>query len=349
MTSKYYTTMEKINSRLLFLDSANHVKGNGEASTWTIQNQADFSAMGSGRFMKVCLTSFSMFKNYYNLNETNTIFYAVDAGTLAHTEIIIPKGDYDGFDTATGILNPIAPAIQAAIISAGYTGATVAFNNLTRQYSIDMSGVSGWVNGTDYFMSYEVKVGTPPAGVSAYGYFNGSAGILGGRVAKDVNGITLLNKCFDYVGAKYVSPFVAQLSTIDEIIIRCDLPSMNYQSSGFDRSQGYTTAITQTDILGRVPVNRQTLDPTTGQIHYQDFNNNFELMMGNVQLNSLTLYLTDGAGRIIQEVAPGQAKNGSLSYRATLRFDYMYQPQPQSRYVANEETMNIRPINIGRG
>jgi len=73
--------MEKLNSRLIFLDSGNNVIGNGEKAQWLVNNVDDFSVLGRDQMMKATLTSFSMFKNFYNINETNNIFYANINGT----------------------------------------------------------------------------------------------------------------------------------------------------------------------------------------------------------------------------------------------------------------------------
>ena len=342
--------MELYNTRRVFLDSANNVRGNGEQATWMINNIDDFSALGGDKMMKCSLSSFSMFKNFYNINETNSIFYADQSGT--YTEIIIPKGDYDGFTAATGILNPLDAAIQAALVAAGFVGATVTFDTLHRGFDIDMSAVSGWTNGTDKFRCFIHKNGTPPTNVSAEGWFNDFWMILGARPDRDNVGLYLVADAFDYDSGTglYSSPYTAQLSSLDEIVIRTDMPSMNYQSSGYDRTQDYNFALDLTNILARIPINRSTYDPDIGMIHFTDEGaDTFSLMMGNSQLSQFSLYLTDGRGRFIQEISTNQAKNGALSFRATLRFDYLFFPQQQNQVILTPDRMQLYPQNIGRG
>ena len=341
--------MERYNSRLVFVDSASNVRGNGEAATFKINNIEDFTVNGIGKYLKATLSSFSMFKNWYNINETSGIFYALQGTT--YTEIIIPKGDYDGFTAATGILNPLDAAIQGAIVLAGFTGALVTYDSLRRSFKVDMGAVGGWTNGTDDFRCFIHKTGTPPAGVSDAGFFNDSWMIIGGRPNKEVDGISFAKTALDYDSASglYISPYSAQLSAVDELVIRSDFPSMNYQSAGYDRSTTAQSGLSSTDIFARLPLTKSIFDPQTGMIHFEDPNDLFSVLMTNTQLSGFSLYLTDSRGRFIQEMTSGQASVGDLSFRAAIRFDNLLIPLPPDSLVTSKERMYVYPQNIGRG
>lgn len=353
--------MEKFNSRVVFLDSGNNVLGNGEKASWLVNNVDDFSVLGNNKVLKVCLTSFSMFKNFYNINETNGIFYASildGAGTRHYIEIVIPKGDYIEF---SGTPNALDVKIQQAIVNAGFTGAVVTWDAYLRKFTFDMSAAQktqslpglplAWNSNSDYFVCFMDKSGAPPTGVSQIGLYNDSWMILGARPVRDhtaalgsvANPVSFFP---DTVAATYTSYYLTQLSSLDEIVIRTDLPSMNYQSSGYDKTASADFKLQQTNILARIPVNRSTYDNELGMIHYIDDNDTFCLTIGNTQISQFSLYLTDGRGRFLQEVSPLQALYGALSFRATLRFDYLMRPTTGSPHVPNTERY---PINIGRG
>lgn len=332
--------MEKLNSRVVFLDTASSVRGNGERATFQIRNGEDFS-VNQTQVMSVCLTSFSMFRNFYNINETNCVFFVTKGGV--ETKVVIDKGEYNSFAD-------VATAIENGLVGAGFVGATVAFDAKLRKYLIDMTAVAGWNPTNDFFTCYARK-DTPPAGYSQIDWFSDSWMILGARPSKSKYGLSVSAKAFDYDSATstYYSPYVPQLSSLDEIVIRTDLPSMNYQSSGFDATAENSEALQKTDILARIPINRSTYDKDIGMIHYIDSNKTFQLTIGNAQLTQFSLYLTDGRGRFIQEVAQDQALYGSLSFRATLQFDYFQLPTPVNNLPLTNEMLKSKFINQFRG
>jgi hypothetical protein len=333
--------MEKYFSRLMFLDTSVNVTGNGEKARFQVAPD-DFSAgSNSNKMIKMSLNSFSCFRNWYNINETNGVFYVIKGGV--YIECIIPKGDYTDF--AGGVTN-LEDGIQVAIDTAVGTGAVVSFIPSGRKFSIDMTAVSGWTNGTDSFVGFIHKTGTPPSSaVTDLGWFNQSFQVLGGRPDRDgaVSPVDLLD--YDAITSKYVSPFVAQLGTLDEIVLRCDLPSTNYQSAGFERGQPDNNVLIPTNILARIPINRRTFDSSTGLISFEDYNDNFSLWITNQQVNSLTLYLTDNTGGFIQEVAPQQAKYGNLSFRCSLKFEYYSNPIPRIPRPTMPEYLHTRPMS----
>jgi len=312
ITDKFYKNV--------FLDSSvNTVRGDGRFAAWSVPSQ-NFTC-ANHQFFKVLMNSFSMRRNWYNINFNNNVFFAFDGVT--YTPIRIAQGDYTSFAD-------LAAAIQDAL-SIVYAGAICTFDDTTRKFTLDMTAAATFPVTSFFvgFLSKNDSTNPAPAVIQRADYFNDSYEILGGRPTRD--GATPVNLFGDTVGkTAHVSPFVGALNSINEIVIRSSLQGQNFQSYSYERDLKDDTGLTPTDIIARIPLEFAYYTPANAEfIHFDDKDDNYSVIIPQKQVNEIILVVTDGKGRLLPQVASGQSKEGLLSFRACLKFDTVTQVVPQ--------------------
>ena len=159
--------METMYSRNIFIDSQSNTIGNTGAVRVVLQPNA-FS-IKSDEQMALTLRTFEMRYSFYNINYTNNALCWYSPATGLFTPISIPQGSYTDFTT-------LASGIASGFVSAGFTGTTCTYNTLTRQLTITVAGASD-ANG--FLVSFLVKNGAQPAGITDDQFFNDSNEIYG--------------------------------------------------------------------------------------------------------------------------------------------------------------------------
>lgn len=293
--------------------------------------------------MQLTLSTFHCRRNWYNINQTNGIFYVYDPAGPSYTECIIPAGNYMSFDIPAVAGPPsigasLCEGIVAALVNAGYgAGSTCVYDANTRKLTITPVGFPVGA----YIVCFQVKSNNPvgpPIGVSEEGYFNDSCEILGAKDTRDgwggitpVNAFALAPPAVPPVGAgPYITPFVAQLNSLECIYVLCDLHSGNYQTFGFQKGLPNQSGLTPTQIFARIPIKKAYFDPDDEFVDYQDSNDNFTMFLHQTQLSQVAFSITDDKGRLIPEVATGQAQEGSLSFKMSLKWRVMLDDLPPS-------------------
>jgi len=291
--------------------------------------------------MQITLSSFHARRNWYNINQTNGIFYVFDPAAPSYTECIIPAGNYMSFDTPAAVGPPAVGAslcegIVSALVNAGYgAGSTCTYDANTRKLTITPVGFPAGA----YIVCFQVKSNNPvgpPIGVSDEGYFNDCCEIFGAKDTRDGwDGITPKN-AFEIGGVgptgagPYITPFVAQLNTLECIYVLCDLHSGNFQTFGFQKGLPNQSGLTPTQIFARIPIRKAYFDPDDEFVDYQDNNDNFSMFLHQTQLSQVSFSICDDKGRLIPEVAPFQAKEGSLSFKMCIKWRVMLDDLPPS-------------------
>jgi hypothetical protein len=315
MKVKYY--------RNIFLDSevnqigttSQIVKANFPSSVFSIRN---------GERMRMILTSFEARRNWYAINETNNTFYWFDpAGAGTYFPIVIAKGNYEYFDGAPAGFTDLKTALSTAVNAvAQLAGSTVSYDQRTRKFSIDTTGGAAPAVG-GYFVCFQVKLNEPdaPANVSEEGYFNDSNEVLGAIPTRD--DWTVPRNAFGTTtgAAVHITPYVASLNTLEAIYIRTNLHSGNYQTYGFERDLPNEKGLTPTNILARIPLTRAYFDKQFEFVSFEDPNSLFSMELTQTQLSQVSFTITDDKGRLIPQVADGQAKDGNLNFKMTLRWE----------------------------
>ena len=305
--------MEEYNTRLVFLDSTNNSNGTGGDAQWAVNDTDSFTVRGDHRTMKVGMNCFSMYRNFYNINSSNNIFW-VDiqsaAGQYITYPAFIPVGDYTAFRSSA--VNPIAgPFLEDGIsiaianmltttfttfgvVTPGFRGQTAVapvdvatvYDDRLRVFRIfyserltaptaplppfpNMLGATirfftikpniqsaQWATYSGLIINGITYNETPifqdtwsiMGGVTNYteGVFNSNYNVGTNFVvnpnAKNgyVDFPALVGDPMPYaIGAELIGQgitgtSVAQLSTLDQIVVRTNMPSQNFQSSGID-------------------------------------------------------------------------------------------------------------------
>jgi len=267
-----------------------------------------------------------------------------------YTSIVIKPGSYRTFDQ-------LATAIQAAIVAsnAALADSTCLWEDIQRKFKITLAGALT----TSYFVTFQVADQSnpaPPTGVDAGDpYFNDSTEIFGsaptrsGWTVAPVNGFVSTNEVDapPKVGdGEHFSKYVGALNSIEALYLRSGIQNNNFQSLSFEGSGGNPQAsLVSTSIFARVPLSSAHYDNTFEIIQYEDFNDNFSMLLQQSHLSELTFKLTDHAGRSIAEVAQGQSQDGNLSFKISFRWEIIEQEVPQGEYRVRApagESLNIK-------
>jgi hypothetical protein len=333
-------------TRNIFIDSeTNTIQDQVQVSVNLIPN--DFYCTQDEE-MRITLTTFEMRTNWYNINQYNNVFYVftpTTAGSASGTyyQVQIAAGTY--YDFLDRVYNPnvaspttidgLATAIQTALNGAGIgTGNTCTYSPITRKFSIGLNVSASGNNGTITANSYIVCLAIPqglatyiPTGVSPLYTFMDTNEIIGGIPMRTYSSASVVPvNAMGSAGSvsagilTLVSPYVAQLNSQEALYFRTNLQTLNYSTYGFAQTI-FQNTITGSQIMARIPLPSQTLDVPDPFISYEDTNNNFQIIVGNKQLDNITIYITDDKNRPIPNVAVGQVVNGMMSFKCSLKWE----------------------------
>lgn len=338
-------------ARNVFIDSEINQVGNGESIKLNFP-PSPFAILPQEQ-MRLTLTTADIRRNWYSINKYNNKFYWYDpTGVGTYTELVVQEGTYYAFNP-TGAVPPAPPvslgdAILFAIQAYAPLATTaLAWDEPTRKYTLTLP--AGLPAGSG-FVSFQVK-STPaaPTGVSDNGYFGDFAEIIGGYFTRDgwtnprdlFSGEPLIAQA---VALTQVSPFVAQLNTIESIFIRTNLHSGNYQTYGFEKDLPNQQGLTPTEIFARIPIKSTFNTPSDNFIVFEDPNGLFSMYLNQTQLSQVYFRLTDDKGRPIPEVRAGQAKEGNLNFKISFRWEVLHDELPPNALKTKPE--NVRPSKM---
>jgi len=317
--------MKVVRSRLIYIDSEINAVGNGRVSQ--VNFPSSVFSVSQGQQMRMTLNSFEMRRNFYSVNPTNNTFYLYDPAGPTFTEIQIAPGNYQTF-------TELATAVQIAVAGV-IAGSTCIYTSITRKLTITLGPTAP---AGSYLVCFQVKQGVAPPGVSPAGFFNDSCELLGAIPSRSAVAVNAFGTTTGPVA--HISPYPASLNTLTAIYLRTDLVSSNYQTFGFELDLPDRTGLTPTQILARIALNRSHFDDTLSFINFEDPNDLFSIELSQTQLSNMTFTITDGAGRLISEVAPDQALNGNLAFKMVLRWDVVEGEIPQGAYRVREPVVN---------
>lgn len=252
-------------------------------------------------------------------------------------------------------LNNYAATLSAVITS---TSSTVAWNSVTRKYTITFPVIGG-TNGFDiYCLQLKNGAASLATGNAAwpaealnnnpqlYGdwTFMDSHELIGGRPTRDI-GITT-NACvpaFTTSGTTsraFKSIYVGQLNTLEALYLRIGSQSTNnFQCCSLERDIQPSTTMISTTVFARLPMDTSVYDDMYEMISYTDSGGDlFQINVDTSQLSTLHLSLTDDKNRPITTVAASEAIDGVLSFKCTIRYDvlqYPPHPPPSSSDIIN--------------
>ena len=309
--------MKLKDSKNVFIDSEINSVAGGELVRLNFP-QSSFSCTKDEK-IRLVLTSFEMRRNFYSVNQTNNTMYWFDAtGPGSYTPFVISPGNYLSYnDLSVSFLAAVNTVPQIA--AAG--GATIAVNVQQRRFVLTMP--VGLAAGSR-FVSFQVKVGTPPTNVSENGLFNDSSELLG--LFRTSDGFNAAEPVDAFSGettggavqTTQTTPFVVSLNTLEAIYIRTNLDSSNFQTFGFERGLPNQSGLTPSSIFARIPIPSTTGDQF---ISFEDTNDLFVLNLNQNQISQGNFGITDDKNRLIPVVRPGQATSGNLNFKMVVRFE----------------------------
>lgn len=342
-------------SRLIFLDSS--VNTHGDRTRVLLPARA-FSASGNEQ-MSITLQSFSIRRNWYNINPTNnTGFIFVDN---TYFEFSIDPGLYASFaphplafDLASAIQAGLANCITSnTTLGTIVSGVTCSYSIKTRLFTIVFTKQSGQTAKTVEIRCFAVKDMAHPQVLTQNGAFNDLFEILGARpirsFANAENSLRLATGSAANQD-RLISRYPASLNTLDAIYIH--LPALetgNFMSTGLESHIAESQQIVESSIFARIPFANATFDETHEVVQFEDTGGDaFQSMLTRKSLDNLDIRITDGKGRSLANIDPSQSDLGLLSYKMALRFDIFIPPQPKepSHGVARSALTHLHPPSV---
>jgi hypothetical protein len=310
-------------SKLLFLDSSVSTHGD---KTKVMLPPHPFSAQSNER-MALTLQSFSMRRNWYNLNDTNRIFYLFVNGV--YYQVAITAGVYTTFNSLGNAINDALVATIATV--AEIASSAVVYSATTRLFTIALTMAAGSTTVPVEIRCFSVKGGALPANVSIAGGFNDSHELLGGRPIRSV--AAAANSLVGTIAAgvnTLVSYFPASLNTLDAVYLHTNtIETGNYMTTGHESHAQESLRLIESSLFARIPFDDSTFTEAHEVVSFEDSGGDaFQSFLTRKTLETLDIRVTDARGRSLATLDPTQADEGLMAFRMVLRWDLFITPQP---------------------
>lgn len=277
-----------VSTRNLFVNSEQTVVGNSRDVRINLPQQ--FASAEEHQTIRLTLQTFSMFRNYYSVNENNNKFYVagIQGGALISQLIEIPVGNYQSYDNPQyglcakilGVLKANLAAAPFSIPAVDIANSTATWDYLTNQIQItlDLSNAPGGaITGVKLltFTLSEYNPSTVPNLVSSIigqnynSAFQSAWMILGGcnvdnqgldvldNANTDTQNLAAIRGMYGSGGAgglTFTGYWRAQLTSEDNIYLRTDLNTDAQQTAGFDANSSLFPYVVSSTILAKIPI-----------------------------------------------------------------------------------------------
>jgi hypothetical protein len=269
---------EIVETRNLFTDSAEVISGN--CRDFSMNLPQGVLRCNPDQSMRITLNTFSMFKNFYDVNKYNSVFYVIGAvrATGAYdwsAPVAIENGDYQGFTgDQFGLTIKIQTALTAAILAGSGVavppnGVVVEYNRLNRLMTITIDQANH-ATTKFYLTSFTIAnydsaaTGIIPTiiGSNIVNAFQSTHIIMGGckeqrgEVATVADLEPMYNRESDAAGGDvvFVGYYNANLRSETNIYLRTDLQSTSFQTANFDIGDNLFPYIVNSNILAKIPI-----------------------------------------------------------------------------------------------
>lgn len=344
---------EVLNSFNIFIDSQQGLSGKGDDVT--VQVGSAGLVLEDGQIFRMYLEQFNMYRDFYNIHGNNALFRISSTGTsgddnqrigeLAHQNTKTIGDNVSLFRDAlcvTALASAQAVGSTATTCTGTFTPATTVLMDDpgTRQFTITLTFdqvhtftkfcVQSFSNDGDHYMLFGGNKITNTADTTTSSY-----------AVSFPSTTTVLIKGY----------YACQRSTDAFVYLRCDLPNNGIETSSFSSAtSNFTSQITSSDILGRIPIDYEYCYFSTNT------GNEFVLNLSNRNINTMRFYLRDSKDRPIGRRSgntasdfsgAGTAQNtlGNLNFTMILRIEqvqkyvpkYLNAPIPQKGIPARLE------------
>jgi len=264
--------MKLVEERNFFVDTERVIQGN--CLDTFISLPQTLLRCDSNQNMRLTLCSFSMRRNFYNVNfNNNKLYFVVEtAGVYSDSALIsVEEGDYRSYNDANeGICRAWETAINTALIALGCPAPTPTcdYDRITRKLTFQFNVTGGTFDNLKMVCftmpNFRADSGTMLANIvgnDVESAFQDSHVLLGGcphtnplasTYAELIECIPLTRAAGPPVTYSGNSIYNANLSTEQNIYMRTDLNNTAFQTSSFDVSSIYPNVVTS-NILAKIP------------------------------------------------------------------------------------------------
>lgn len=330
--------MTIVSSRNLFIDTSIDTNSS-QGDDYVLQLGKNSITTNSGQQLKLTLTYFNMYRNYYTINETNNQIvvrstFGGQSGMPTETgTIAIPPNNYPNLGT---IVEAFAQQVKTELLAQAGRHNSVATASGTKVVYYTPSQNTP-LDAGDRIMRFQIQFDHPhnitDLSMACYELQGEAYEVLGADRVQGNTDTTSSSFAISRDDATHITVFgyyPMQLSTDSHICLRTDLPNSNIETSSFMRGTGphnYKSQTLSSNILAMIPQDTQFTNFTTAT------DNEYFLYSTVRNLTSMRLFLTDHRGRKLGRnehnrgtgTAAGiglyQSTLGNLSFRAVIRVD----------------------------
>ena len=319
-----------INSLNIYIDTSRDLD-NGQGDDVNIQLAENSIAVQDGQIMKLSMTEFTMYRNFYQVNVNNSKFrLTTDSGA---SELEITNKNYR---TVGDVIADFAEKLRAQLQTD--TGVTCTLGTV-------LPADTELINSeSDRMMSVTLNFASnhnlTVCRVQCFTAVSDSFALLGGDRIDDA---TSTDSSFDIDFATSATAVVitgrypAQRSTETHIFVRTDLRNNNIETSSLSSATGpYQCHTLTSNILAKIPIDIEFASMVQAGPHDEFF-----VTLPQRSLTSMRLFLTDSKGRPIGRTAgstsktsagtgTAQSTTGNLHFSCTLRLDVIQKQLPNT-------------------
>lgn len=277
-------TQQIVSTKNLFVNSETVLVGNCRDVIMNLPQQ--FASCQEHQNLRLTLQTFSMRKNWYNINEGNNKFYVLglQAAAMISQQIEIPVGNYQSYDNSQyGLCQAILGQLKAKLAAVPFSvpavdiaNSTCTWDYTTNRISItlDLSNAAGGaISGVKLatFTISEYNPSSVPTFISSIigqdytAAFQSNWQIMGGcnvdnqtvnlisNAATDTVNLEALRGMYS-TGATMSGFWRAELDSEENIYMRSDINTDAMMTSGFDANSSLYPYVVSSSILAKIPV-----------------------------------------------------------------------------------------------
>ena len=278
------STAQVVSTKNLFINSETVLVGNCRDVIMNLPQQ--FASCQEHQNLRLTLQTFSMRKNWYNINQGNNKFsvLGLQGAAMISEQIEIPIGNYQSYDDANyGICEAILGQLKAKLVTAPFSvpaadiaNSTCTWDYITNRISIvlDLSNAAGGAISNVKLVTFTISDYNPSTvptfisriiGQDYQAAFQSNWQIMGGcnvdnqtvnlilNTATDTVNLTALRGMYS-TGATQTGFWRAELDTEENIFMRSDINTDAMMTSGFDANSSLYPYIVSSSILAKIPI-----------------------------------------------------------------------------------------------
>jgi len=347
---------EVVSSYNIFVDSERDLAPNSRGDNIYLPLQQTPITCADNQYIRLTLQSFSMYKNFPNVNTNNDTFrYTLNqdySGTGGETGLI-------NQDVALELTNQNYASLYDLAKDFGDTLASKLSNHLNKGATLNLSTITPAntttiAGTTDNIISFEIDItahGITQPLVIQFKVRDGDIfELLGGDRIRDsvaTPDLTTASITADTSNANKVvitCKFPAQLSTQQNIYLRTNVSNTNIQTESFDAGNtdvvGGDNVMGGSRILGKIILDNEFATFTSGtQMEY------FVNLLQK-QVNTLQLYLTDSHSRPLPFYT-NQTTLGNASFECVIKVDIVQYMSPMNNTLNSGGVQRTIPARFG--